>query len=593
MQTLNHHRRVAYFTMEIALDDAIPTYAGGLGVLAGDTVRSAADLRVPMVVVSLLHRKGYFRQSLDAEGRQREEPVDWPVAERLAEQTARAVVRIEERDVHLRAWRFEVEGVSGANVPVYLLDSDLPENAEGDRRLTDHLYGGDDRYRLCQEVILGIGGVRMLRALGHDQISTFHMNEGHASLLTLELLGEQAEKAGRREIVHEDVEAVRDLCVFTTHTPVPAGHDQFPLDLVGRVLGPPEHVIDWQDVFCVDVASRVFQQSEGFSHLRDLAREGVHLNMTYLALNLSSYVNGVAKRHGEVSRLMFAGYRVDSITNGVHLGRWAAPSFHELFDRHVPGWREDNFSLRSALGIPRGEIWEAHAKAKGALLTEVARSMGVELDPEVLTLGFARRAAAYKRADLLFTDLDRLRRIVELGGKIQVVYAGKAHPRDEPGKELIRRVFAAGRALGDALKVVYLPDYDTRLGALITAGVDVWLNTPQAPNEASGTSGMKAALNGVPNLSILDGWWIEGHIEGVTGWSIGDGWQLGEARSDEERRAGDAASLYDQLAVKVLPIFYGERERFIDIMRHTIALNGSFFNTQRMMQQYVVRAYFR
>lgn len=303
----NHHHLVAYFTMEIALDDAIPTYAGGLGVLAGDTVRSAADLKVPMVVVTLLHRKGYFRQSLDADGRQHEAPVEWPVANFLEELPARVVVRIEERDVQLRAWRFEVRGVSGTIVPVYLLDSDLPENAEDDRRLTDHLYGGDERYRLCQEVILGIGGVRMLRALGHEQIATFHMNEGHASLLTLELLGEQAEQAGRREIVHEDVEAVRDLCVFTTHTPVPAGHDQFPLELMGRVLGRPEHVIDWQDVFCLDVASRVFQQAEGFAHLRDLAQEGVRLNMTYLALNLSSYVNGVAKRHGEVSRLMFAG----------------------------------------------------------------------------------------------------------------------------------------------------------------------------------------------------------------------------------------------------------------------------------------------
>jgi len=584
---------VAYFTMEIALTDAMPTYSGGLGVLAGDTIRSAADLGVSMVGVTLLHRQGYFRQTLDDEGRQSDEPVEWEVADHLEEMEPRAIVKVEERDVTIRAWRYEVEGAGGHVVPVYFLDADLPENIEDDRRLTDRLYGGDERYRLCQEVLLGIGGVRMLRALGHEGIETYHMNEGHAGLLAFELLNEEATAAGRREIVREDIEAVRERCVFTTHTPVPAGHDQFPLELVGEVLGRPEHVFDWQDVFCVDVASSVFQQEEGFEHLRDLARQGVRLNMTYLALNLSSYVNGVAKRHGEVSREMFGDYRIDSITNGVHAATWAAEPLRELFDRHVPGWRLDNFALRSAQGIPSEEIWAAHGEAKARLLEEVAKETGTELDPEVMTLGFARRAATYKRADLLFTDLERLRRIAADAGEIQVVYAGKAHPRDEEGQALIRKVFEGMEALEGEIPVVYLPDYGTRLGALITSGVDLWLNTPQPPNEASGTSGMKASLNGVPNLSILDGWWVEGHGEGVTGWAIGEAWKKRQGLEPSDRRAADAASLYDQLEFEILPLFYRERERWIDVMRNAIALNGSFFNTQRMMQQYVVRAYFR
>jgi starch phosphorylase len=568
MSFMNNGRAIAYFSMEIGLEAGMPTYSGGLGVLAGDTIRSAADLKVPMVAITLLHRKGYFYQKLDASGWQNEEPVEWIVEDFLTEMPARAFVTIEGRTVHLRCWKYEVTGISGYAVPVYFLDADLPENTEWDRTLTHCLYGGDQHYRLCQEIILGIGGVRMLRALGYHKIERFHMNEGHAGLLTLELLDEEIDRAGRYSITPGDIEAVREKCVFTTHTPVPAGHDQFPIELVSRVLGHREEFVTMKEVFC---------------------RDGI-LNMTYLGLNLSDYVNGVAKKHGEISRLMFASYVIDSITNGVHVATWVSAPFQALYDRHIPGWRQDNFSLRYALSIPKKEVWEAHAQAKKQLIHYVNREINVGLDVDFLTLGFARRAATYKRADLLFTDTERLKSIAANAGVFQVIYAGKAHPQDQKGKEIIQRIYQVGESLKKAVKIVYLENYDIELGKLMTSGVDVWLNTPQPPNEASGTSGMKAALNGIPSLSILDGWWIEGHIEGVTGWAIGEN---GRVKEESHDRSKDAAALYDKLEQVVMPMFYRERDRFIDVMLHSIALNGSFFNTQRMLQQYVLNAYFR
>lgn len=558
---MNAHCTIGYFTMEIGLDAGMPTYSGGLGVLAGDTIRAAADLQVPIVAVTLLHRKGYFYQRLDPDGRQHEEPAAWVVGDFLTELPLRVTVTVDGRSVTVRCWQYDVIGAGGFVVPVYLLDTDLPENSAWDRTLTDVLYGGDQYYRLCQEVILGIGGVRMLRALGHEYLTRFHMNEGHASLLTVELLDEAVRRAGRTAITHDDIEAVREQCLFTTHTPVATGHDQFPLDLVARVLGRPDIFVELQEVFCC----------------------GGVLNMTYLALNLSHYVNGVTKKHGEVSRLMFAGYVIDSITNGVHGVTWTSDPFQRLYDRYIPGWRQDNLSLRYALSIPAEEIWQAHTQVKRQLIQYVNRETNVGMDVDVFTLGFARRATTYKRADLLLTDLDRLRAIASRVGTLQVIYAGKAHPHDQGGKDLIARIYAAKAQLSNSdIRITYLQNYDIAVAKLLTAGVDVWLNTPQPPLEASGTSGMKAALNGVPSFSILDGWWIEGCIEGVTGWAIG-------------REGGDGsrvvASLYEKLEQVVLPLFTQERARFLQVMSHAIALNGSFFNTHRMMQQYVLKAY--
>lgn len=563
---MNEEPRIAYFTMEIGLEAGMETYSGGLGVLAGDTIKAAADLKLPMLGVTLIHRKGYFYQRLDPSGWQNEAPVDWVIDDFLTEMTQRAAVTIEGRQVQIRAWKYKVVGPAGFEVPVYFLDADLGENSEWDRTLTHFLYGGDQHYRLCQEAILGIGGVRMLRALGYQNIERFHMNEGHSSLLALELLDEEARKRGRQSVTHDDIEAVRKKCVFTTHTPVPAGQDQFALELVSRVLGRRE-VYDMKDVFCCDG----------------------RLNMTYLALNLSHYVNGVAKKHGDVSRLMFAGYNIDAITNGIHAATWAAESFQQLYDRYIPGWRENNFSLRYALSIPTQEIWHAHQTAKKKLMLFVNHETNVGMDVDVLTIGFGRRAATYKRADLLFTDTERLKNISSKAGRLQVIYAGKAHPQDMGGKELIRRIFQAKESLSKDIKITYLENYSIELGKMMTSGVDIWLNTPQSPLEASGTSGMKAAVNGVPSISVLDGWWIEGHIEGVTGWAIGENGRAPQAASE---RANDAFSLYDKLEQIVAPLFYQDRDRFIDIMRHCITLNGSFFNTHRMLQEYLLKAYF-
>jgi starch phosphorylase len=584
-------RFIAYFSMEIALENAMPSYSGGLGVLAGDTIRAAADLRLPMVAVSLLYRKGYFTQRLAEDGSQTEEPVEWRVEDFLTEETARANVPMENRRVELRCWRYSVKGVHGFEVPVYFLDADLPCNTENDRSLTGALYGGDSYYRLRQEVVLGIGGVRMLRALGYNELTRFHMNEGHAALLSLELLGEEAQKAGRASIRGEDIEKVRAKCVFTTHTPVPAGHDRFPMEYLTKVFPDQINFFDLSDASAAGLVKRILRAEQNVPGLQEAARQGASVNMTELALSLSTYINGVAKLHGETSRQMFPEVPIEAITNGVHAGTWTCPAFQQLFDRYIPSWREDNYSLRGALGLPEEDLWAAHLIAKHELLKTVRKKTGLSLDSEIFTIGFARRATGYKRADLILSDLDRLREIAK-AGQFQLIFAGKAHPNDEGGKEIIRRIYKAKKALRKNVHTVFLDDYNLDLGGKMTSGVDLWLNTPQFPLEASGTSGMKAALNGVPSLSILDGWWVEGHIEGVTGWSIGES-RRGAGNAAAADNQPEAESLYSKLESVILPMYYGERHKFLHVMQHAIAINGSFFNTQRMLQQYITDAYLR
>jgi glycogen phosphorylase len=555
--------RIAYFSMEVGLNSAMPTYAGGLGVLAGDTLRAAADLGVPMVGVTLLHRKGYFRQQIDRSGNQRESSADWSPEEFLEPLADRVSLTLEGRKVQMRAWRHLLRGITGHTVLVLFLDTQLPENSPEDQTLTDHLYGGDSQYRLRQEAVLGLGGVAMLRALGFDNVQAYHMNEGHSALLALALLEEQVGGRGLRSATQADVEAVRRQCVFTAHTPVPAGHDQFPMAMVRQVL---------EEELCLAIE-------------RHECCQGDTLNMTYLALYFSRYINGVSMRHEEVSQNMYPNYPINAVTNGVHAATWTALPFAHLYDRRITEWRQDNQYLRYAVSIPLEEVLQAHRQAKEELVEEVVRRTGVSLEPTTMTLGFARRATAYKRADLLFSDLERLRRIVWEVGPLQVIYGGKAHPQDWEGKELIRRIFQAGESLKDQIRVVYLEEYDMALARLFCAGVDLWLNTPQKPQEASGTSGMKAALNGVPSFSVLDGWWVEGHEEGVTGWCIGEGW---EKDSDPVR---ESASLYDKLENQILPMFYGRPLEYARVMRSAIALNGSFFNAQRMISQYMINAY--
>lgn len=551
---------VAYFSMEIAIDRRIPTYSGGLGMLAGDTLRSAADLGVPLVAFSLAHRKGYFQQHLNHSGDQSEEVQPWNPADLCTEEAARIRVSVEGRDVTVRAWRYDLVGRYGHIVPIYLLDTDLDGNSGWDRGLSDHLYGGDTNYRLQQEIVLGLGGVRLANAMGL-RVNVYHMNEGHAALLTLALLESEMGGGPLNSPTEADIQQVRNKCVFTTHTPVPAGHDRFSTEQAIRILGG-------------DRTSRLEKLG--------VFEDGL-LNMTMLALRFSRYANGVAMQHGKVSREMFPQYQIDSITNGVHAPTWISEPVQQVLDTHIPAWRRDNLYLRNAIDLPEQEILSAHQQAKEALLTEIATRTGLVLNPNVLTLGFARRAATYKRASLMFTDPERLLKIAQQAGGLQILYAGKAHPADEPGKALIHNVIeTAAKLSNDMLRIVYLENYAWDLGALLTAGVDVWVNTPRRPYEASGTSGMKAALNGVPSLSILDGWWIEGCIEGVTGWAIEDG--AGDAE--------EAINLYKKLENAVVPMYRNEPEKWAKMMRTTLAFNGSYFNTNRMVKQYTRNAYY-
>jgi glycogen phosphorylase len=555
--------RIAYFSMEIAVDERFPTYSGGLGVLAGDVLRAAADLELPMMGITLVHRQGYFHQVLDQAGHQSQRPEPWHPEALLEPVEPKVSLSLNNRRLYVRAWRHWILGVTGYKLPVYFLDTDLPENGGWERTFTNSLYGGDERYRLFQEIVLGMGGVRILRAQGARRNILFHMNEGHSALLTLALLEERLGRGHLASATTEDIEAIRQQCVFTTHTPVPAAFDQFPLDMATEALGPER------------VAALGPMQ----------ATSAGKLNMTYLGLRCSRYVNGVAMRHGEVSQRMFPNEVVHSITNGVHAATWTSPPFQDLYDRHIPEWRHDNQYLHNAIGIPLSEIRQAHQMAKRAMIKAIAEETGVKLAENVFTLGFARRAATYKRADLIFGDLDRLREVRRRGGPFQIVYGGKAHPSDEEGKAVIRTVFEAARAVRDAIPVVYVENYDMRWARLLLSGTDLWVNNPRQPYEASGTSGMKAAMNGVPSFSVLDGWWVEGCYEGVTGWAIG----LEKNPMDSSL---EMTSLYEKLEKQILPAYYDRRRLYVSVMRSAIALNGSFFSAQRMVEQYARNAYF-
>lgn len=559
--------KIAYFSMEIGLRDDMPTYSGGLGVLAGDTVKSAADLNLPFIAVTLVSRKGYFRQEIDEKGRQTELPAAWEPSKFMALAPEKVYITIEGRPVYIQAWIYFVESLLGTNIPVIFLDTNLPENSTEDRSLTDYLYGGDEYYRIKQEAILGIGGVRMLNELGF-QIKKYHMNEGHAAFLTLELLREY--KKDIETVWDEshiwDFEAVRDLCVFTTHTPLESGHDKFSYELYNRMFNDffPEKI------------------------LRKLAGED-HINMTLLGFNLSEYVNGVAKKHGEVSRHMFPGYKINAITNGVHSYTWTSDDLKKVYDKYLPGWaNEPEIFVRVGV-IPDEELWEAHLKAKKKLIDYVNSLSDAAMDYETLTIGYARRMTAYKRADLLFTDIDRLEKIGT--GKIQIIYSGKAHPRDTEGKRLIEKIFSYIQRLKGRIKIAFIQNYNMKTALKLISGVDVWLNTPLRPLEASGTSGMKAAHNGVINFSVLDGWWIEGHIEGYTGWSIG--LAPTEIGTDNNINEMDAEDLYKKLENTIIPMYYNDRKTWIRMMQNAIGKNAYYFNSHRMMRRYVTEAYIR
>jgi starch phosphorylase len=545
---------IAYFSMEIALSDEMHTYAGGLGVLAGDMARSAADLDIPIVFVSLLSRQGYVNQSFAEDGTQVSGLAPWEPERWAAPLKAMVAVEIDQREVWIRPWLHIVQGLGGS-VPVLLLDTDLDQNSPADRGITSRLYPEDARLRFKQEIVLGIGGEQLLRALGFE-IQKYHLNEGHAALLPVTLLKRtyrdtlpvvERRLSGQAE--------VQSRCVFTTHTPVDAAFDRFDYALVENTLGAFVEVEDLKVFGGADL-----------------------LNMTRLALNLSGYVNGVAERHAVTAQRLFPGTPIRSITNGVHVQTWTHHRFASVYDSSFPHWRHEPELLGLADQIPDLNLWEAHQAAKDELIAHIRTVTGRSFARDAPIIGYARRMTSYKRPDLLFNDLGRLKAIASKRA-FQIVLAGIAHPADTLGQKLVAALNRHCVELGDNVPTVFLPGHGMKLAKMLVSGSDVWLNTPLPPLEASGTSGMKAALNGVLNLSVKDGWWIEGCVEGVTGWGL-DG---------ESEEAG--SELLDRLENVVLPLYYDDRTRWTLMMKNSIGKLGPLFNSQRMVRRYVSEAY--
>lgn len=566
---------ITYLCMEFGIHESLPIYSGGLGILAGDHIRSAADLGLDFAGVGLFYREGYFYQVLH-EGQQSSayplrDPTDLALRPVLDDEGAPLKITIPygTEDMVARAWEVRLAGVR-----LYLLDTNLPENSEEVRDLTRRLYGGDNRTRIGQEILLGIGGVRLMNALGR-QTDVFHMNEGHAAFSVLELWADGMREGLSRQAAWD---ATEQKCVFTTHTPVPAGHDRFWWDSVNDLLGPYRESLELREGAFMDL---------GREDPTDLSTP---LSMTVLALRGSRAANGVSALHGEVSRGMFAdlGFQIDHITNGVHPGAWLAPEMEALFDARLPGWRAQHSDLAfwsGAESLPAADLLAARRAMRGRLVQEVRRRVGRDvLDPTALTIGFARRFAPYKRGDLIFTDPDRLAALLDQG--VQIVYGGKAHPNDTAGQAIIARVLRWARDPRFRNRVILIPNYEADFGRLMTQGCDVWLNNPRRPREASGTSGQKAALNGNPNCSVLDGWWPEA-FDGRNGWAIGTtrDWEDTEAQD-----AADIESLYSVLTSEILPTFQ-QPERWAKIMAHTIATCMPVFNTHRMVMDYLTGMY--
>jgi starch phosphorylase len=569
---------VAYFSCEFGLDESLPIYSGGLGVLAGDHLKSASDLGVPLVGIGLFYREGYFRQQLDETDWQSERyPENDPSRLPLQLEQVNVVVDLAGAagarvPVHVQVWRAQV-----GRVPLYLLDTDVDGNPDWARAITDQLYGGDREHRLRQELVLGIGGVRVLRGLGLDP-TVFHLNEGHSAFLQLERLRELIEDGNLPR--DTALQRLRASTVFTTHTPVPAGNEIFDAGLVESNLAP--------------LVARCGYSWDEFAALGRVQADDRGFGLTPFALRTSSYANGVSALHGEVSREMWRNLWPDrtaddvpigSVTNGVHARTWIDEELDELLGSEEDMGTPD---FARAYQLDGNVLWNAHRAAKQELLRIMhSRGFGQAFDPEALTIGFARRFATYKRADLIFSDPDRLARLLaDIERPLQIVLAGKAHPADEGGKALIRKVVEFARDPRANNRVVFLSDYEMTLARYLVQGVDVWLNTPRRPLEASGTSGMKAALNGVVNCSILDGWWVEG-CSPETGFAIGGDWI---SSSDAEQDAADAAALLDVLEQQVIPAYY-DRSAWLDLMRNSIALLGARFTTNRMLVEYVESLY--
>ena len=539
---------VGYFTAEIGLWSDLHTYSGGLGVLAGDHVKSAADAGIPLVAMTLLYRKGYGKQSLDTAGRQTETYPEIDPTKFLFDTKIEISLPLDGTEIHAKIWKSEVFGTSGKMVPVFFLDTLHEKNSPEHQELGMTLYGGDDSTRIRQEYLLGVGGLRGLEKLGF-KLTGLHLNEGHCTFALLEMLN----NGWSREDLAKRV-------LFTTHTPVPAGHDRFEWSAVEEVLGE----------MLPDDAKQLVVEAGDYEN-------GRRISMSHLGISLSGTVNAVSKLNAEVASTMFTGKEIVPITNGVHHLTWTIPPMAKLFDSHLSGWREEPNLLHGANKIPNSELMESRESARQILRELVEASTGVKLEKDRLTIGFARRFATYKRANLVFHDLERLRKIGS--GKIQFVFSGKAHPRDEGGKALIKSIFDSAKELEKDIPIAFIEDYSMATGLAMTGGVDIWLNNPIRPMEASGTSGMKAAMNGVPNCSILDGWWPEGCEHGVNGWAIGEA-------NDERNDVRDAKNVLDVIENEVLTAWRDGEEKWCDMMRASIATSAGFTGA-RMIRDYL------
>ena len=539
---------VGYFTAEIGLWSELHTYSGGLGVLAGDHVKSAADAGTPLVGVTLLYHQGYARQHIDANGVQTESFPEFDPNEHVSKTKIVLKLYLDGQPLSAYVWKADIVGQSGHIVPVYFIDTRHPANSSEHQELSSRLYGGDDEVRIRQEYVLGVGGVQLFDYLD-SELHGLHLNEGHCTFAMLELLnrGWSREELAQRSL-------------FTTHTPVPAGHDRFEWPLVREVVG---------ELLPVDAKELVIAAGD--------SENGRRCSMSHLAVALSTSVNAVSKLNADVAMTMFDEQIIQPITNGVHHITWTSPVMASLFDGYLPGWRVQPETISEAETLPTDALLEARNQARQHLREFVLSKTGVELSSERLTIGFARRFATYKRANLVFRDLERLRNIG--AGKIQFVFSGKAHPRDKGGKQLIRDIYDSAEQIAEEIPVAFIENYDMETGLLMTSGVDIWLNNPIRPMEASGTSGMKAAMNGVPNCSILDGWWPEACIHGVNGWAIGNAENV---RNDER----DANNIYQVLEKDVLPLWEGSKDAWAEMMKASIAASAEFTG-HRMIQDYL------
>lgn len=545
--------RVAHFSLEIFLETDIPTYAGGLGILIGDLLRSSADLEYSSVAVSLAYNGRQFDQSVKSDGTQVFSRPNWQKSDQIIRLPNKVQIYIQETPIWVSCWRYDFVSLNGFTIPIFLLDTDLPENPNWAKNIVEGLYTDQPEMRLSQEILLGIGGVKMLRELGYNEVNNYHLHEGHAAFVPLALMYEGLSQ-----------DQVRQICSFTTHTPVAEGQEKFDYDLVNKF------------------ANHYLPQN-----IRSLATENL-FSMTHLCLNTSKSSFAVSKRHQEVSSHLYPDHRIRHVTNGIHHRNWISPSFQDLYSNHLPTWMNHPSVFTNAVQkIPDGAIWAAHVESKTRLLEYLHRQLPDSgFDLETLTIVIARRPVTYKRPLLLYHNLHRLIQIGE--GKIQIIQCGKSHPADEFGQELVKNLVFTAQRLKGTLRIAYLENYSPKIARLVVSGGDVWLNTPRRPFEASGTSGMKAATNGLLNFSILDGWWIEGFSsDPLSGFTIGPLDENVDSRNDDD---SDSEDLYNKLEKDIIPMYYNRRSEWISRMKHAVTL-GAVFNTHRCIEEYIQKTW--